>query len=101
MGEELTLVPAATSPTPLEPSMLPRGRLRLSPTTTEDITGSDTAGSDTVTNTATAMATASTVKILLRCLRSGCNYAADILSLDRVKMDLKYKIWNYCILPHP
>merc|ERR1719234_629638 len=32
---------------------------------------------------------ASTVKILLRCLRSGCNCAADILSLDWVKMDLK------------
>merc|ERR1712181_103275 len=48
------------------------------------------------------MATASTVKILLlRCLRSGCNYAADILSMDWVKMDLKYKIWKYCILPHP
>merc|ERR1711971_1424742 len=89
MGEELTLVPAATSPTPLEPSMLPRGRLRLSPTTTEDTTGSDTEVSDTVTDTATAMATDSTVKILLGCLRSGCNYAADILSLDWVKMDLK------------
>merc|ERR1719376_769906 len=35
------------------------------------------------------MATASTVKILLRCLRSGCNYASDILSLDWVEMDLK------------
>merc|ERR1712181_92030 len=36
------------------------------------------------------MATDSTVKILmLQCLRSGCNYAADILSLDWVKMDLK------------
>merc|ERR1719352_927752 len=35
------------------------------------------------------MATDSTVKILLGCLRSGCNYAADILSLDWVKMDLK------------
>merc|ERR1719234_2507776 len=48
------------------------------------------------------MATDSTVKILLhRCLRSGCNYAADILSLDWVEMDLKYKIWKYCILSHP
>merc|ERR1711971_1074908 len=36
------------------------------------------------------MATASTVKILmLGCLRYGCNYAADILSLDWVRMDLK------------
>merc|ERR1719180_759647 len=35
------------------------------------------------------MAMASTVKILLRCLRSGCNYAADILSLDWVEMDFK------------
>merc|ERR1711936_515243 len=33
--EEPTLVPAATSPTPPEPSMLPRGRLRPTPTTTE------------------------------------------------------------------
>merc|ERR1712192_22724 len=36
------------------------------------------------------MATASTAKLLmLGCLRSGCNYAVDILSLDWVKMDLK------------
>merc|ERR1719320_2428507 len=35
------------------------------------------------------MATAFTVKILLQCLRSGCNYAADILSLDWVETDLK------------
>merc|ERR1719234_2691818 len=35
------------------------------------------------------MATDFTVKILLRCLRSGCNSAADILSLDWVKTDLK------------
>merc|ERR1719234_1869663 len=36
------------------------------------------------------MAMASSVKILmLGCLRSGCNYAADILSLDWVEMDLK------------
>merc|ERR1739838_237232 len=38
------------------------------------------------------MATASTVKILLRCLRSGCNYAANILSLDWVETDLKNSI---------
>merc|ERR1719234_671217 len=52
------------------------------------------------------MATASTVKILmLGCLRSGCNSAADILSLDWVEKGfetcLKYKIWKYCILPYP
>merc|ERR1719234_1371023 len=36
------------------------------------------------------MAMASTVKLLmLGCLRSGCNYAADILSLDWVKTELK------------
>merc|ERR1719234_2389044 len=36
------------------------------------------------------MATDSTVKILmLGCLRSGCNYAAGILSLEWVKTDLK------------
>merc|ERR1712192_335283 len=36
------------------------------------------------------MATGFTVKIpMLGCLRSGCNYAADILSLNWVKMDLK------------
>merc|ERR1712192_380099 len=36
------------------------------------------------------MATDSTVKVLmLGCLRSGCNHAADILSLDWVKSDLK------------
>merc|ERR1719234_1128155 len=35
------------------------------------------------------MAMDSTVKILLGCLRSGCNCAADILSLDWVEMDLK------------
>merc|ERR1719352_1242678 len=39
------------------------------------------------------MATDSTVKILmLGCLRSGCNCAADILSLDWVEMDLKNSI---------
>merc|ERR1712212_647604 len=41
--EEPTLVPGATLPTPLEPSMLPRGRLRPTPTTTEDTTVSATA----------------------------------------------------------
>merc|ERR1712212_77482 len=53
--EEPTLVPAATSPTPLEPSMLPRGRLRPTPTTTEDTTVSATGptGTDSVTATAT------------------------------------------------
>merc|ERR1712198_759830 len=45
LSEEPTLVPDATSPTPPELSMLPRGRLRLTPTTTEDTedTASDTA----------------------------------------------------------
>merc|ERR550517_653022 len=48
---EVTLVPGAMSPTPLEPSMLPRGRLRLSlsRTTTEDMdmaTDSDTGPTD-------------------------------------------------------
>merc|ERR1719234_1247333 len=38
------------------------------------------------------MATASMVKILLGCLRYGCNYAADILSMDWVEMDLKNSI---------
>merc|ERR1711971_1091401 len=85
----------------LEPSMLPRGRLRLSPTTEEDTTGSDTTGSDT------AMATDSTVKILMRgCLRSGCNCAADILSLDWVKrfemqnLEVLYLASSVKFIPH-
>merc|ERR1719239_621940 len=51
--EEPTLVPDATSPTPPEPSMLPRGRLRPTPTTTEDTTVSATGPTATVTATAT------------------------------------------------
>merc|ERR1719352_1050710 len=44
------------------------------------------------------MAMASTVKILmLGCLRSGCNYAADVLSLDWVKMYL-LKVQNLELL---
>merc|ERR1712045_734579 len=56
--EEPTLVPDATSPTPPEPSMLPRGRLRPTPTTTEDtmldtaVVSTDT--EDTVSDTAVA-----------------------------------------------
>merc|ERR1712110_38119 len=60
--EEPTLVPDVTSPTPPESSMLPRGRLRPTPTTTEDM-------EDTVTDTA-VLAT-STVRFCL-----------DVLDLD-------------------
>merc|ERR1712198_274695 len=69
--EEPTLVPDATSPTPPEPSMLPRGRLRLTPTTTED-TVSDTGPTEDTEDTAsdTAVAT-STVRFCL-----------DVLDLD-------------------
>merc|ERR1711979_125255 len=67
----ITLVPDATSPTPPEPSMLPRGRLRLTPTTTED-TVSDTGPTEDTEDTAsdTAVAT-STVRFCL-----------DVLDLD-------------------
>merc|ERR1711963_380758 len=56
--EEPTLVPDATLPTLPEPSMLPRGRLRPTPTTTEDtvldtaVVSTDT--EDTVSDTAVA-----------------------------------------------
>merc|ERR1712241_501913 len=71
---EATLVPGATSPTPLEPYMLPRGRLRLSlsRTTTEDMdmaTDSDTGPTDMVSTDTAAVAT--TVKFCL-----------DVLDLD-------------------
>merc|ERR1719147_703594 len=58
-------------PTPPEPSMLPRGRLRLTPTTTED-TVSDTGPTEETEDTAsdTAVAT-STVRFCL-----------DVLDLD-------------------
>merc|ERR550517_60795 len=71
--EEPTLVPAATSPTPPEPSMLPRGRLSPTPTTTEDTTVSATGPTDTdsVTDTATVTATATMVRFCL-----------DVLDLD-------------------
>merc|ERR550517_2280784 len=71
--EEPTLVPAATSPTPPEPSMLPRGRLRPTPITTEDTTVSATGPTDTdsVTDTATVTATATMVRFCL-----------DVLDLD-------------------
>merc|ERR1712226_1794364 len=54
--EEPTLVPDATSPTLLEPSMLPRGRLRPTPGTTEDTDTEDTVSDtgDTVSDTAVA-----------------------------------------------
>merc|ERR1711910_118907 len=39
LSEVPTPVLDVTSPTPLEPSMLPRGRPRLTPTTTVDTTG--------------------------------------------------------------
>jgi len=53
---EPTLVPDATSPTLLEPSMLPRGRLRPTPGTTEDTDTEDTVSDtgDTVSDTAVA-----------------------------------------------
>merc|ERR1712076_153366 len=71
---EATLVPGATSPTPLEPSMLPRGRprLSLSRTTTEDMgmaTDSDTGPTDMVSTDTAAVTT--TVKFCL-----------DVLDLD-------------------
>merc|ERR1712222_274397 len=71
--EELMLVPEGTSPTPPEPSMLPRGRLRPTPTTTEDTTVSATGPTDTdsVTDTATVTATATMVRFCL-----------DVLDLD-------------------
>merc|ERR1711929_57098 len=71
LSEEPTLVLDATSPTPPEPSMLPRGRLRLTPTTTED-TVSDTGPTEDTEDTAsdTAVAT-STVRFCL-----------DVLDLD-------------------
>merc|ERR1712037_193210 len=71
LSEEATLLPDATSPTPLEPSMLPRGRLRLTPTTTEDTmdTVSDTgATEDTVSDTAVDT--------------SGVRFCLDVLDLD-------------------
>merc|ERR1739842_72099 len=70
--EEPTLVPDATSPTPPESSMLPRGRLRPSPTTTEDMedTVLDTAVAteDTVSDTAVAP--------------TGVRFCLDVLDLD-------------------
>merc|ERR1712130_704637 len=54
--EEPTLVPDATSPTLPEPSTLPRGRLRPTPTTTEDTDTEDMVSDtgDTVSDTAVA-----------------------------------------------
>merc|ERR1711973_628668 len=43
LSEVPTPVLDVTSPTPLEPSILPRGRSRLTPTTTVDTTDADTA----------------------------------------------------------
>merc|ERR1712032_1562883 len=71
LSEEPTLVPDATSPTPPEPSMLPRGRLRPTPTTTEDTmaTVSDTgATEDTVSDTAVDT--------------TGVRFCLDVLDLD-------------------
>merc|ERR1711936_305114 len=56
LSEGPTPVLDVTSLTPLEPSMLPRGRLRLTPTTMEDTTDVDTdsatGATDTVSDTA-------------------------------------------------
>merc|ERR1712203_296848 len=55
LSEVPTPVLDVTSPTPLEPSMLPRGRPRLTPTTTVDTTDVDTdsatGATDTVSDT--------------------------------------------------
>merc|ERR1712210_347240 len=51
--EEPTLVPDATSPTPPESSMLLRGRLRPTPTTTEVMEDTDTVSDTGVLATST------------------------------------------------
>merc|ERR1719458_1106468 len=69
-----TLVPDATSPTPPESSMLPRGRLRPSPTTTEDM--EDT---DTVSDTGATEDTVSDMAVLAT---STVRFCLDVLDLD-------------------
>merc|ERR1712212_1313036 len=76
LSEEPTLVPDATSPTPLELSMLPRGRLRLTPTTTEDT-------EDTVSDTAVDT--------------TGVRFCLDVLDLDATTLCPwigSRRIWN-------
>merc|ERR550525_1950319 len=99
---EATLVPAATSPTPLEPSMLPRGRPRLSlavllrriwtwlRTRIQDLR---------------IWSPRIRPRLLLRlnllgCLRSGCNHVADILSLNLTKSGIIEPRLIREVLPH-
>merc|ERR1712107_88659 len=61
-----------TSPTLLEPSMLPRGRPRLPPTTTEDTTDVDTDSATGATDTVSDTAVDTT----------GVRFCQDVLDLD-------------------
>merc|ERR1719474_300745 len=94
LSEVPTPVLDVTSPTTLEPSMLPRGRPRLTPTTTEDTTDADTVSVTAVDTT-------------------GVRFCQDVLDLDATLLPtfcpwigsrgistcFKYKIWNSCISP--
>merc|ERR1711978_755089 len=99
LSEVPTPVLDVTSPTLLEPSMLPRGRPRLTPTTTGDTMDVDTDSATGATDTAVDTA--------------GVRFCQDVLDLDATLLPtfcpwigsrgisnlLKYKIWNSCISP--
>merc|ERR1712039_716333 len=72
LSEVPTPVLDVTSPTPLEPSMLPRGRQRLTPTTTEDTTDVDTDSATGVTDTAVDT--------------TGVRFCQDVLDLDATSL---------------
>merc|ERR1711994_951505 len=72
LSEVPTPVLDVTSPTPLEPSMLPRGRPRLTPTTTVDTTDMDTDSAIGATDTVSDTAVDTT----------GVRFCQDVLDLD-------------------
>merc|ERR1712055_469825 len=86
LSEVPTPVLDVTSPTPLEPSMLPRGRLRLTPTTMEDTTDVDTDSATGATDTVSDTAVDTTG---VRFCQDVLDLVADILSLDWVERDFK------------
>merc|ERR1712046_497039 len=76
LSEVPTPVLDVTSPTPLEPSMLPRGRQRLTPTTTEDTTDVDTDSATGATDTVSDTAVDNT----------GVRFCQDVLDLDATSL---------------
>merc|ERR1712107_686289 len=103
LSEVPTPVLDVTSPTPLEPSMLPRGRPRLTPTTTEDTrTWIRTRLQELRIRSRIrpwillGLDSARTSYILMQPF---CRHSVPGLGREGFQTCFKYKIWNSCISP--